>query len=66
LDNNNILQAIVAQDPYTQGYKAADLLIKTIKGEETSTGKVEAVPGLVLGRIDIDAVKQWRTDNGMS
>lgn len=65
LDESNPLQAVVAQDPYTQGYKAIEGLVNAIR-----TGKVEergvstVVPGTVLSITEPDAVNAWRAAQG--
>ena len=63
-DDSNVLQGVVVQDPYTQGYEAAKLLIQSIRGEVEASGKTEAVPGQILQRGDDEAIKQYRIDNG--
>jgi len=66
LNGDNILLGTVAQDPYSQGYKAVEALVKALNGETTAeTGKMNVVPGTYLGTSDLAAVKQWRTDNGL-
>ena len=66
LDDNCPLQAVVAQDPYGQGYKCMTQIIKAIKGEDVSDtrGKCEYLDGIVLSVRDKDAVNAWRVDNG--
>ncbi|MHB1443521.1 MAG: substrate-binding domain-containing protein [Candidatus Humimicrobiaceae bacterium] len=63
-DPDNILQAITGQDPYNQGYKAMDTLIKALKGEDVSAtqGKITIVPGIALRRDDPDGIKKFETD----
>lgn len=64
-DDANILQAVVAQDPYTQGYKAAKLLIKAIReGKKGGNASTEIVPGLVLVRGDNQGIDDFRKANG--
>ncbi|MFM8321717.1 MAG: substrate-binding domain-containing protein [Chloroflexota bacterium] len=66
LSDDNILQGVVAQDPYTQGYKAVEALLMVLTGQAfPEQGVMTIVPGTYLGRIDLDAVRQWRTDNGL-
>jgi simple sugar transport system substrate-binding protein/ribose transport system substrate-binding protein len=66
LSGDNILLGVVAQDPYTQGYKAVESLALTLLDQANpDTGKITVVPGMYLGVDDLDAVKQWRTDNGL-
>jgi simple sugar transport system substrate-binding protein/ribose transport system substrate-binding protein len=66
LSGDNILLGTVAQDPYTQGYKAVEALVAALKGETSAeAGKMTIVPGTYLGTSDLAAVKKWRTDNGL-
>lgn len=66
LDDASPLRAVVAQDPYGQGYKAMSALINAIKGGDYSDtkGKCEFLDGIVLSAYDKDAVNAWRVDNG--
>lgn len=66
LDDSNPLIAVVAQDPYTQGYKAVETLVAAIKGEDVSStrGVATIVPGTVLSSLDKEAVKTWRVAQG--
>ena len=66
LDDASPLKAVVAQDPYGQGYKAMTALINASKGEDYSAtkGKCEFLDGIVLSCRDKDAVNSWRVDNG--
>ena len=66
LDDACPLQAVVAQDPYGQGYKCMTQIIKAIKGEDVSdtAGKTEYLDGIVLSARDKYAVNSWRVDNG--
>jgi sugar transport system substrate-binding protein len=66
LSGDNILLAVVAQDPYAQGYKAVESLALTLQGKDNpDAGKITIVPGLYLGIDDLEAVKAWRTANGL-
>ena len=66
LSGDNILLAVVAQDPYTQGYKAVESLALTLQGKDNpDAGKITIVPGTYLGIDDLEAVKAWRTANGL-
>jgi len=66
LSGDNILIGSVAQDPYSQGYRAVEALAKALTGETVAEmGAMTIVPGTYLGIIDLDAVKKWRTDNGL-
>jgi simple sugar transport system substrate-binding protein/ribose transport system substrate-binding protein len=62
-DRDNILQAVVGQDPYTQGYNAMKVLINAIQGKDYSAtmGKTIIVPGVTVSRSDpagIDAFEK--------
>jgi simple sugar transport system substrate-binding protein/ribose transport system substrate-binding protein len=66
LSGDKILVGVVAQDPYTQGYKAVESLALTLTEQTNSdAGKITVVPGTYLGISDPNAVKKWRTDNGL-
>jgi len=66
LSGDNILLAVVAQDPYAQGYKAVESLALTLLGKTNpDAGKITVVPGMYLGISDLEAVKAWRTANGL-
>lgn len=68
LDDASPLRAVVAQDPYGQGYKSMTALINAIKGGDYSDtkGKCEFLDGIVLSAYDKDAVNAWRVDNGFA
>jgi hypothetical protein len=56
----------VAQDPYAQGYSAVKSLALTLTEQANpDAGKITVVPGTYLSVSDLDAVKEWRTDNGL-
>lgn len=63
LDENDILQAIVVQDPYSQGYSSATLLIQYLRGEIEAVGTTESTPGFLLTRDDPEAVKTYVEEN---
>jgi ABC-type sugar transport system substrate-binding protein len=66
LSGDNILLAVVAQDPYSQGYKAVESLALTLQGKPNpDAGKITIVPGMYLGIDDPAAVKAWRAANGL-
>ena len=66
LSENPILIGLVAQDPYAQGYKAVESLALTLLEQSNpDAGQITVVPGTYLSVADLDAVKQWRTDNGL-
>ncbi len=63
---NGDLQAVVAQDPYAQGYMAMTDLLGWLGGKPgASVGKLTIAPGVVLSATDKAAVNKWRTDNGL-
>ncbi len=63
---NGDLQAVVAQDPYGQGFRAMTDLINFLQGKPNdSVGKLTIAPGLVLSADDKAAVNKWRVDNGL-
>ena len=68
LDDACPLQAVVAQDPYGQGYKAMTALIAAIQGGDYSAtqGKCEYLDGIVLSCRDKAFVNTWRADNGLA
>jgi simple sugar transport system substrate-binding protein/ribose transport system substrate-binding protein len=66
LSGDNILLGVVAQDPYTQGYKAVESLALTLQGKSNpDAAKITVVPGMYLGVSDLEAVKAWRAANGL-
>lgn len=66
LSGDNILIGVVAQDPYTQGYKAVESLALTLLGKPNpDAGKITVVPGTYLSVDDPAAVQKWRADNGL-
>jgi simple sugar transport system substrate-binding protein/ribose transport system substrate-binding protein len=66
LSGDNILQGVVAQDPYSQGFRAVEALAKVLKGEQVAEqGVMTIVPGTYLSVTDPDGVKKWRTANGL-
>jgi simple sugar transport system substrate-binding protein/ribose transport system substrate-binding protein len=62
LEDKNILQASIAQDPFNQGYNAIKLLKKIIAGEAQPAGKTDPVPGIVLSRTDPGNVRKFLKD----
>ena len=66
LSGDNILIAVVAQDPYAQGFKAVESLALTLQGKDNpDAGKITIVPGMLLTSTDPEGVKAWRTANGL-
>ena len=67
LSGDNILIAVVAQDPYGQGYKAVESLALTLLGEANpDAGKTVIVPGTYLSMTDPAGVNAWRAANGLN
>ena len=60
--DDNILQCVTGQDPYTIGYNTMEVLIKAIMGDKGDYGKEVIVPGLTLTRNDLDAVAAFEED----
>jgi len=66
LDDDNILIAVVTQDPYSQGYQAVQSLALTLLGKgNPDEGKTVVVPGTYLSRFDPDGVMEWRRANDL-
>ena len=66
LDQDNILQGVVTQDPYNIAYKAVESLVQYLTGTPSpDMGKNTIVNGTYLDRANPDGIKQWRTDNGL-
>lgn len=63
-DKDNILQAITGQDPYNMGYKAMELLIKDLKGEDVSAskGKTVVIDGILLSRSKPEDISRFEAD----
>ena len=67
LSKDNILIGVVAQDPYTQGYKAVESLALTLQGKTNpDAGKITVVPGTYLSSTDAAGVNAWRKANGLA
>jgi ABC-type sugar transport system substrate-binding protein len=66
LSPDKILIGLVAQDPYTQGYKAVESLALTLQGKTNpDAGKITVVPGTYLSNTNPAAVTKWRTATGL-
>ena len=63
-ESDNILQAVTGQDPYSMGYKAMELLIKGLKGEDISSSKgtTTIVEGILLSRTNPDGIAKFEAD----
>lgn len=59
LSNDNILQAVTAQDPYRIGKMSAEAAMKLINGEKIEQ-KDNIVPSVLLSREDLNAVKVYK------
>jgi len=53
-DPANVLQAVIAQDPYNIGVKTMETVVKAVKGEDYSATKGQSfiVPGILLERAN--------------
>jgi simple sugar transport system substrate-binding protein/ribose transport system substrate-binding protein len=60
LADDNILQAVTGQDPFTMGAMAAEFAIKTVKGEKVEPMVI--VPGTLMTREKPDEVKKYLAD----
>lgn len=58
LDDDNVLQAVTAQQPYVMGQMAVNAAIAAINGEETEEAVI--VPVLGLSRTDRPAVEEFQ------
>lgn len=58
LDNDNVLQAVTAQQPYVMGQMAVEAAIAAINGEATEEAVI--VPVLGLSRADRPAVEEFQ------
>jgi simple sugar transport system substrate-binding protein/ribose transport system substrate-binding protein len=63
-DPDNVLQAVTGQDPYTQGYNAAKVLISAIEGKDVSAtkGKSIIVDGLLVSRDNPAGIEKFEKD----
>lgn len=59
---DDILQCVTGQDPFTIGYNTMEVLIKAVMGEKGEYGKEVIVPGIVLSRDDMAGVDAFMTD----
>ena len=67
LSADNILQGAVAQDPYNMGYKAVEALVSMLEGKDRCPTRARSPSSTAptSAASDPDAVKKWRTDNGL-
>jgi sugar transport system substrate-binding protein len=63
-DPANVLQAAIAQDPYSIGVKTMEAMAKAIKGEDYSDtkGKTIIVPGILLERKNVAGLDAFLAD----
>lgn len=63
-NDKNVLQAVTGQDAYQMGYQSMQLLIKSIKGEDTGVeaGAVQNVNGILLSRTDAAGIQTYLDD----
>ena len=57
--DDNILQAVTAQDAYGMGYQTMESLILYLRGEYTPTGEDTLLPGTLLERGDDAAIDAY-------
>jgi simple sugar transport system substrate-binding protein/ribose transport system substrate-binding protein len=63
-DNDNVLQAVTGQDPYSQGYNAMKVLADAINGKDVSAtqGKAVIVDGLLVSRSNPAGIDQFERE----
>jgi simple sugar transport system substrate-binding protein/ribose transport system substrate-binding protein len=63
-DNDNVLQAVTGQDPYSQGYNAMKVLADAINGRDVSKtqGKTVIVDGLLVSRSNPAGIDQFEKE----
>lgn len=61
--DDNVLQCVTGQDPYTIGYNTMEVLIQTLMGERDSSeyGKEVIVDGICLSRDDTAGIDEFAT-----
>ena len=61
--DDNVLQCVTGQDPYTIGYNTMEVLIQTIMGERSSDeyGQEVIVEGICLSREDTAGIDEFAT-----
>lgn len=61
--DNNILQAVTAQDAFQIGYSTVEALINTLEGNEVEgAGQTNIIPGIPLVRGDDEALDSYLAD----
>jgi simple sugar transport system substrate-binding protein/ribose transport system substrate-binding protein len=63
-DNDNILQAVTGQDPYSQGYNAMKVLADALNGKDVSKtqGQTVIVDGLLVSRSNPAGIDQFEKE----
>ena len=63
-DDADILQAVIAQDPYNIGVKTMETVVKAAKGEDISDTKGQSfiVPGVLLERKNVAGLDAFLSD----
>lgn len=56
---DNILQAVTAQDAYGMGYDTMEDLIKYLQGDTSNVGKTKYLEGKVLSRTDTSSIDDY-------
>ena len=60
--DDNVLQCVTGQDPYTIGYNTMEVLIQTLMGEsDAEYGKEVIVDGICLSRDDTAGIDEFAT-----
>lgn len=57
--DDNVLQAVTAQDAYGMGYKAMEALAKYLQGDTSHVGKTDYLEGTVLSRSDEKGINDY-------
>lgn len=57
--DDNVLQAVTAQDAYGMGYATMEILAKYLQGDESHVGQIEHMDGIVLRRDDKAAIDDY-------
>ena len=68
INPNTALIGVVTQDPYNMGYGAMTLILEAVidgKDYSATKGTTATCPGEVLVKDNPDAVKAWRSANGL-
>ena len=61
--DNNILQAVTAQDAFQIGYSTVEALINSLEGNEVEgAGQTNIIPGIPLVRGETEALDSYLAD----